>query len=149
MKAEKPNTDALLNKDNTMNKIIVFPDGIPGFENLKTFRLLNEPLNPLAFLLQSVDKPDLNLPMVLPQTFGINYDIELSDEEMTLIEANDSSEIIIFLVMAKEIPEEKTVDEKRNSIIANIAGPIIINVESMKGYQKILTAMDCSLNIQS
>ncbi len=149
MKSEKPNTDALLDKDNTMSKTILFPKGIPGFEELKNFRLLNEPANPSAFMLQSIEKPDLNLPVVLPQTFGINYDIELTDEETEIIEAKETSEIIVFLVLAKDSVEEKPEAGKKASIVANIAGPIVINSESMKGYQKILMAMDCSLNIQS
>lgn len=146
MKSENPSPDALLNSGTDQNKIITFPRGIPGFEDLKSYRLLKEPLNPSVFILQSVDKPDLNLPVVLPHTFGINYDIELTDEETSSIDAKDTSEIIVFLVLAKDSDTEKN---NKSSIVANIAGPIVINIASMKGYQKILTAMDCSLNIQN
>lgn len=146
MKPEKISPEALLDNGTSQNKIILFPNGIPGFEDLKQFRLLSEPLNPAVFLLQSVEKPDLNFPVVLPHTFGINYDIELTDDEAALIGAGEKSEIIVFLVLARETEPEKA---KKNSIVANIAGPVVINIESMKGYQKILTAMDYSLNIQS
>lgn len=61
MKSEKPSPDALLDNGNNQNKTILFPNGIPGFEDLKTFRLLKEPLNPSVFILQSVEKPDLNI----------------------------------------------------------------------------------------
>ncbi|WP_027358909.1 flagellar assembly protein FliW [Desulforegula conservatrix] len=149
MKSEKPSPDALLDNGNNQNKTILFPNGIPGFEDLKTFRLLKEPLNPSVFILQSVEKPDLNIPVVLPHTFGISYDIELSDEETSIIEAGETSEIIVFLVLAKDSEEKKTEKNKKGSIVANIAGPVVINIESMRGYQKILTAMDYNLNIQS
>jgi len=149
MKSDKPSPDALLDNGNNQNKTILFPNGIPGFEDLKTFRLLKEPLNPSVFILQSVEKPDLNIPVVLPHTFGINYDIELTDDETGIIDARDTSEIIVFLVLAKDSEADKNEKSKKSSIVANIAGPVVINIESMKGYQKILTAMDYCLNIQS
>ena len=149
MKSEKPSPDALLDNGNNQNKTILFPNGIPGFEDLKSYRLLKEALNPSVFTLQSVEKPDLNIPVVLPHTFGINYDIELTDEEAAIIDAGETSEIIVFLVLAKDQEAEKKEKDKKSSIVANIAGPVVINIESMKGYQKILTAMDYSLNIQS
>lgn len=146
MKSEKISPDALLDNGTSQNKIILFPNGIPGFEELKNFRLLREPQNPAVFILQSVEKSDINFPLVLPHTFGINYDIELTDEEAAIISAKESTEIIVFLVLAKDAEARKA---KKDSIVANIAGPVVINIESMKGYQKILTAMDYSLNIQS
>jgi len=150
MKSENPSPDALLDNGNNQNKTILFPNGIPGFEELRSFRLLKEPLNPSVFILQSIEKPDLNIPIVLPHTFGISYDIELTDEETAIIEAGETSEIIVFLVLAKDSEEKKKTEKsKKGSIVANIAGPVVINIESMKGYQKILTAMDYNLNIQS
>lgn len=149
MKSEKLSPDALLDNGNDQNKNIVFPNGIPGFEELKTYRLLKEPLNPSVFILQSIEKPDLNFPVVLPHTFGINYDIELTDEEASIIDARETSEIIVFLVLAKDTEAKKAEKNKKASIVANIAGPVVINIESMKGYQKILSVMDYSLNIQS
>lgn len=149
MKSENHSPEALLDNGNSQNKTILFPNGIPGFEDLKTFRLLREPLNPSVFILQSVEKSDLNIPVVLPHTFGINYDIELTDEEAGIIDAREISEIIVFLVLAKGSDADKTEKGKKTSVVANIAGPVVINIKSMKGYQKILTEMDYSLNIQS
>ena len=63
--------------------LINFPDGLPGFEQCKTFALIHEAAdkNPTSFTLQSVDDAQVAFQIADPTAYGFHYELQLSDEE--------------------------------------------------------------------
>ncbi|MBM5575279.1 flagellar assembly protein FliW [Deefgea sp. CFH1-16] len=109
--------------------IIQFPLGIPGFEDCKNYKLLHEEnLDPKVLWLQSLDDATVLFTLVETERLGLNYALTLSDEEcqqIDLITANDAK---LFLILSR--PEGQ-------AISANTNAPLVINLQSRKGLQKL------------
>ena len=59
-------------------KVISFPDGIPGFQDEKRFVIINNPdkENPFQWL-QSVNNPNLAFVIINPFFIKPNYDLDI------------------------------------------------------------------------
>ncbi|KAF0814437.1 Flagellar assembly factor FliW [Andreprevotia sp. IGB-42] len=111
--------------------VLTFPRGLPGFESLTRYKLLHEDKpNPTVLWLQSLDDAEVAFSVVQAELLGINYQIELNDEETALLGLDKPEDAILLLTLAKR-------DESKNSISANTVAPIILNTKTRKGLQKI------------
>ena len=54
-----------------------FPDGVAGLSHLEWFAILKRRADSVFLWLQSLDDPDVALPIVLPWAFHWDYEIEL------------------------------------------------------------------------
>jgi flagellar assembly factor FliW len=112
--------------------LFTFPNGMAGFENCKRFKLFHEESgNGTVFWLQSVDDVDLMFPIVASDAIDIAYEIELSDEECTLIGLKDASDATIVVVVYRN-------EAGGGQIAANARSPVILNLKTRLGMQKIL-----------
>jgi len=113
------------------DKIIEFPWGIPGFENLKKFFLV--PVNEAPFFtwLQSAEDPGVAFLLVDPFLFFEGYEVELTEDIKGDLKINDEKDVVIQAIT--NIP--KTGLENATT---NLVGPIIINVNQRLGRQVIL-----------
>lgn len=113
-------------------KILVFENGIMGFEDCRKFTILydNEKEDrPAIFWLQSVDNVDLALPVINPLMIMGNYNPEIEDELLTPL--GDINEDNIVILSALTVPS----DIKKMSV--NLKAPFIINADTKKGCQII------------
>lgn len=112
-------------------QMILFPKGIPAFENEKSFLILddNEPESPFRWL-QSVNSPSLVFAILNPFLIKQDYDFEISDHILKEIEVEEPSDMDIYSVVV--IPD----DFKKMSM--NLKAPIIINPKTRQGIQVIL-----------
>ena len=135
-------------------KILTFPEGLLGLENLKRYTLLHEenhvvsdinlPKEPretehIVHYLQSLDDPDLTFPLVDPSLFGFDYDLTLPEEDTRLLQVTAGDYVAVMLIVSK-YPENEYRSDKPvfNNISANINGPLLINTRSRIGMQKVL-----------
>ncbi len=117
------------------DKILTFPLGIPGFEKYTTYVVYHKEENDVsAFWLESCDEPKITFTLVDPGQYGLNYELELTDEERTLINAEKAEELGVFMVLSKK----ETEDQQGAALNANIAGPVIINFRTQLGLQKVI-----------
>ena len=117
------------------DKIVTFPLGIPGFEKYTTYVVYHKEENGLgAYWLESCDDDTLTFTLVAPDQYGLSYELELSEEEFAILEADTVEDLGVFMVLSKK-PNEQTGGE---SINANIRGPIIINPKKRIGIQKVI-----------
>ena len=111
-------------------KIIHFPDGIPGFPDDKRFLFMSEQEDEDTFFwLQSVDNGDVAF--TLMNVYGIlpNYDPQCDEEEMKeLCDITDAPVEIYNIVV---IPE----DAKQMRV--NLMAPVVINMEAGLGRQVV------------
>jgi flagellar assembly factor FliW len=117
------------------DKILTFPRGIPGFEKYTTYIVYHKEENDIsAFWLESCDDASITFTLVDPGQYGLSYELELTDEERNLLQAEKAEELGVFMVLSK-----KEADAKSMPIInANIIGPIIINPRTQVGLQKVI-----------
>ena len=124
-------------------KLITFPQGIPGFETYTQYKLFHKIENKsCVYWLESVDSPDITFTLVDPTDYGLNYSLDLSDDEVQTVGTEDPHELAVLLMLSK-----KTEEGKGPSLHANIAGPIILNPEKRLGLQKVLASARLDVNI--
>lgn len=111
--------------------VIHFPDGLPGFEDLKQFKLFHEEGANTLFYMQALEDEGVQLPVVDPDHFQVNYEIALNDGEMAKLQLEDPADATVLVTVAKT-------DDSEDGLRANFMGPIVINTKARTGLQKSL-----------
>jgi len=101
-------------------EIIVFPQGLYGFEDLKRFVLLGNTgeSNPFMWL-HAIDDPTICFVVIDPFVFRKDYSPETTDDIIELIKLDKAEDLRVLAIV--NIPE----DVKK--MTANLKSPIIIN----------------------
>ncbi len=110
--------------------VIDFPEGLPGFPQLRRFTVLEmEEVKPFQYL-QAIDRPPIALLVINPFLIDPGYKFQLSNEDMDDIQSTRSDGVAVYSVATiPENPEEATL---------NLMAPIIINEQSRRGKQVIM-----------
>ena len=108
-----------------------FPQGLAGFEDCKRFKLFHEEGGGTVFWLQSVDDLSVMFPIVAPDAFDIEYQIELSDADCALIDLQGAEDVAVVVIVYRN-------EAEGGKIAANTRSPVIPNLRSRKGMQKVL-----------
>ena len=112
------------------DKLIVFPDGIPGFERSTTYALFTEPgSEPFQWLLSTAD-PRLGFVVIDPMAIWSNYEPKISREDLKSLEVSSADEIVVYAVV--------TLAEEPAEVTVNLSGPILINTANKKARQLAL-----------
>lgn len=115
------------------DKIINFPNGIIGFENLKNFALIydseREERSKISWL-QSMDEPLMVLPVINPLDLMDAYTPTIEDELMKNIGDPADADLLIFVTLSIPSDIEK--------MTANLKAPFIINTVERKAMQVIV-----------
>jgi len=121
MKIETSRFGSIEVKDDS---IIEFPWGIPGFESIKRYVLIEHREGPFQWL-QAVDEPSLAFVVCLPEVIGISYEVPPSCLET--IGAKTREDVIILNLIS--------FDRDKNVIRFHLRSPLVFNVHEKKGYQ--------------
>ncbi|MZK49896.1 flagellar assembly protein FliW [Clostridium beijerinckii] len=112
------------------NNIITFNKGIPGFNDLKKFILLDlQEYEPFQ-LLQSLEDEEIALIVTSPYVFFNDYEIKLNDETINNLKITSSEQVNVITTV--------TLNSDVNKITTNLQGPIVINTSNNLGEQIIL-----------
>lgn len=113
-------------------KTLEFPNGIPGFEELHRFILLEtEETRPLLWL-QSTENKHIALPVIIPFEIISDYYVDVRENELNDLELEVPGDLLILCVVV--VPE----DVKK--MTANLASPIVINAKLGRGKQLVIDA---------
>lgn len=113
------------------NKIISFPEGIPGFRDERKFVIINNEDEESPFQwLQSTESPDLAFVIINPFFVYPNYQITIPEISQKKLKIEDEKDVTIFSIVV--IPKDI------ENMTTNLLGPIIINNKKMLGKQIIL-----------
>jgi flagellar assembly factor FliW len=118
-------------------KIIAFPSGIPGFEELKRFILLPEENIEAFHWLQSVDEPAIAFLVVNPFIFFPDYCFNLSEDEIKSLNLQSPKEVMVVNIIS--IPKDRV-----SETTANLVGPVVINTKLRLAKQVILSGTSYS-----
>ena len=112
------------------NNIITFNKGIPGFNELKKFILLDlQEYEPFK-LLQSVENDEISLIVTSPYEFFSEYEIKLGEETIKNLKIDSPEQVMILTTV--------TLNSDPKKITTNLQGPIVINTSNNFGEQIVL-----------
>ena len=109
-----------------------FPQGILGFESFTNFKVFHEEDRPTIFWLQSIDDPAVMFPIITPEAINVEYEFELTDEDCALISLKNMDDAAIVVIVYRN-------DADGGKIAANTKSPVILNMKTRQGMQKVLS----------
>ncbi|GAB6393005.1 MAG: flagellar assembly protein FliW [Treponematales bacterium] len=109
---------------------LVFPQGLLGFEMYKDYALLDAEKQPFYWL-QSLDAAPLAFILINPFLFMPDYEVDVSAEDLQFIGIDDPKKALVFSLV--------TVPASGGPMTANLQGPLLINRDTRRGVQSILT----------
>lgn len=127
-------TDRFGRIDLQNSKVIQFPLGLPGFEELKQFIIVEVDESKPLLWLQSTENRHVCLPVIIPFEFMDDYYIEIHDAELNDLQIEDKDDLLLMSVVV--VPEDLS------KMTANLAAPIVINARLGLGKQIIVDAKD-------
>ena len=99
-----------------------FPDGVAGLAHLEWFAILKRRADSVFLWLQSLDDPDVALPIVLPWAFHWDYEIELPDADLRSLGVSSADQLSIYCLV--------DVGDEMRSATVDLAAPLVINDET-------------------
>lgn len=113
------------------DKIVSFTQGMPGFEEAKSFVMLQpDPSLPFSYL-QAVDRPEVAFLLTDPFLFFKEYDLKLSQETLDELQIQQEQDVQVWAVV--------TLRENVQTATMNLLAPVILNVRERVGRQLVLT----------
>ena len=105
-----------------------FPHGVLGFENLRSFVLLDA-AQPPFYWLQSLEEPEVAFVLINPLFFKPDYLPDVAPDDLEDIGISCLEDQLVFTIV--------TIPEKQELMTANLQGPIIVNRNAKIGRQAI------------
>ena len=124
------------------SSVISFPRGLAGFEDLHQFTLFHEEGKPTVFYLQAIEDPDVQFPVVNPDSYQVNYECVLTDDEAAVLQLDDPHDVAVLVTLAQGGGQD-------GGIHANFMGPILLNTAKRIGLQKHLNQVSGSVVIRA
>mgnify|MGYP003584478220 CR=1 FL=1 len=119
--------DIEINKE----EIIVFPNGVLGFEEMKKYIILKmDEDNPLMWL-QSLEEPALAFVIINPYEFRDEYEVELNEDDVKLLKIDKPEDVKLYSIVV--VPHGEPA-----KMTANLQGPVVINSLTRLGKQVVL-----------
>ena len=125
-------TDRFGTFDTKDSKLIEFPQGLPGFEELHHFIILEVGQTKPIYWLQSTENQYVALPVILTFEILDDYYIDIRDNELEELNVQSQNDLLIMNVVV--IPEQM------EKMTVNLAAPIVINAVRGIGKQIIVDA---------
>ena len=113
-------------------RLITFPEGIPGFPAIKRYLLVKHDKDHPLLWLQAVEDPEVAFVVADPLIFKPDYRPALSSEEMDALQIEESDAVMVLTILT--IPSEDPL-----GLTANLMAPLIINPKTRLGKQFVLS----------
>ncbi len=111
-------------------QVIDFPEGIPGFDFVKKFAVIDneDEKSPFKWL-QALEEPELAFVIIQPHDFMRSYEPDISKNDYKDVKAQGPQDVLVFAIV--------TIPSNPSEMTANLQGPIIINPHEKLGKQAI------------
>ena len=110
---------------------LVFADGIPGFPDLHRFVLVDVVEDGAFQELRSVDDPAVSMIVCIPWLFFPEYAPEVPEDDQVELDLRNPDDAVVFCPV--------TLDDARDAIYVNLFGPFVVNNQTRRGRQLVLT----------
>ena len=123
-----------INEENIIN----FEYGIPGFEELKQFTIIDiEEYNPFL-LLHSIEDHNIAMIVLNAGILDLEEDLKIPENKLKELNKDEESEVGVFLIL-------KVIDDDKK-MTANTKAPVVISFKNRKGRQIILDNENLSMD---
>lgn len=113
----------------TQEEVIIFPQGLIGFESSRHWLIIPDPANRDVAWLQSIAQPQVALPMVSPRKFFADYKVSIPNRQLSPLKLRSSDRVYVLNVISKS----------GKTLTANLRSPIIVNLTKRLACQVITT----------
>ncbi|MDF2840360.1 MAG: fliW [Clostridia bacterium] len=110
--------------------IIDFENGLPGFNELHKFVVLDMEENPSLQYMQSIEKEEICFIVISPFAVMEDYEADLSEETVQKLVIENAEEVSLYAIL--------TIPEDIKEITVNLIAPIIVNNVNNKAIQEII-----------
>jgi flagellar assembly factor FliW len=135
MVVPSPTLTAVTNGDLDASELreICLDDGLVGMPDARRFALVRWGDDPatLYSVLRCLDDPELELVVVPPAVFFPDYAPEIDDALAAQLALTDDANALLRAVI--------TVGERPELCTANLLGPIVVNLDTLRGAQAVLS----------
>lgn len=112
------------------DKVIEFPEGLPGFERFTSYALFTDPASePFQWLL-STQNERLGFVVINPVMLWSDYEPRISKEDFRSLGIQEADEVLLLSIV--------TLSDDPQHVTANLSGPILINAATRRGRQLAL-----------
>ncbi len=130
--------------DAQQEQIIVFPQGLIGFEACRHWLIIPDPSNTDVAWLQSMSQVQVALPMVSPRKFAPDYKVNLSKRDLALLNLRNTDRLYVMTIVSKS----------GKTLTANLRSPVLFNLSKGLACQVITSdaqplALPLSLTAES
>ena len=116
--------------DISEDKLLVFGDGVLGFEQCRNFALITtEETDPFMWL-QAVEQPDIALAVINPFRLFPDYAPSVPEAALERIGSPGDDDVLVLCVAVIPARFEK--------MTANLVSPVLVNARSKQGCQVVL-----------
>jgi flagellar assembly factor FliW len=116
------------------DRIINFVQGVPGFEKLRRFILIDHDAEGVFRWLQSVDDPAVAFLLTDPNQFRPEYTVPLKKADADGLGVKDPGSLITLVMVC--------VSQETRELSLNLKGPVVFNADNMKAIQCVLDKED-------
>ena len=113
------------------NQSIQFPDGLPAFESVREFVLIQNPEEDPFLWLQAVSSPNLAFITVDPFLVCPEYKPDINEEDVAFLQLSQPEDAFVLSIVNIQ-------NSDGQGVTANLVGPIVINVRERIGKQVII-----------
>lgn len=117
--------------------VITFNNGLPGFENLKTYVLEDIEGSEPFKMLKATEDESVGFVTIVPFEFKVDYEVKLRSDVINSLKIEDPEDVLILNTV--------TLNSDVKKITTNLKAPIIINSKNNLGYQMILDRENYSI----
>jgi flagellar assembly factor FliW len=110
--------------------IFTFSQGIPGFESLRQFVIIQPDTEVPFSYLQSVEQGEVSIIITNPFLFYPDYELQLNDKTQEELHIKQEKDVLVWSTVS--------VIERIQEATINLLAPIVVNVEKKLGKQVIL-----------
>lgn len=111
----------------TQEEVIIFPQGLIGFESSRHWLVVPDPENPDVAWLQSISQPQVALPMISPRKYAPDYRVCVPNRQLAPLNLRSTDRVYILTVVSKS----------GKTLTTNLRSPIVINLTKRLACQVI------------
>lgn len=124
------------------DRVVNFVHGIPGFEGIKRYILIDHDKEGVFKWLQAVDEPAIAFLLTDPGRYKPDYAVPFSKSDIEGLGAGEPKELVSLVMVC--------ISMSAGQVSLNLKGPVVFNTENMSAMQCIIDRDDyvCSYPIK-
>ena len=112
------------------HRIVVFPNGLPGFERCREFAILEDEESAPFYWLLSVENPHIAFVLIDPFLIWPDYTPRISRDDFKSLAIEKQEDSLIYAIV--------TLSRDVKAVTANLSGPLLINAANRTAKQLAL-----------